>query len=407
VPAWTVRPDASAGQHLSAPVVAAGTVVVTGPRAMYAFDATDQSLRWSAERDGVPVVPAIGSANGSNVVVSTSGRGADTATVSAVDLASGKPAWDSVVRLKEESRSGVTVDGSRAFLGDENGHVYAIDLGDGSIDWTRSVGGSIAGPVAAADGVVIVVAAASDTSRSATIAAIDEATGDQRWAVIPDAAATFGSLPAIAGGVVVVAFPDGEVVGLSTQDGSETWRQRIPALVSPFVTPAVTGDSLVFADSNGGVHLVSPETGEGWLYEFNEAILRASPVVAGGSVVVGFEDGSIGAVSLDTGHLVFRSASTGTSVGGIALTSDVVIVSRGGSGAPELASFSTDANGALLDDASPTDPVATELAGGFLVALVLAALVYAVGRALRRRTAIVDPSVASDGELDAEVQVEA
>jgi outer membrane protein assembly factor BamB len=399
---WTASQDAASGQHLSTPVVSGDTIVVTGPDAVYAVAASDGSTAWHVDRDAVPIAPAIGVVGGSEAVISTNGRGPDTATADAYDLATGRALWHAPAKLKDESKSGVTIDGERGFVGDESGTLYGIDLADGKVAWTAATGGSLAGPVAVGDGAVIAVVAASDANRSASVIAFDEATGHERWNVRPDATATFGSLPAVTGGAAVVAFPDGEVLGLSTKDGSVAWREHMPALVSPFVGPAVAGDSLVFADSTGGVHLVTPGGGRSWLYEFNEPILRASPVVAGDDVVVGLEDGSVGAVSLRTGHLVFRTAATDAAVGGLALTPDAVIASRGGSGAPEVVALRNDPSGALLDEASPTEPVASELAVGFVLAIAVAVVVFLPGRALTHRMAIVDPSEEPPEDLDAE-----
>jgi outer membrane protein assembly factor BamB len=399
--AWIGELEVPSGQRLSAPVLAGDTAVVASPSALAAFSLSDGGSVWTLERDGAPVAPAIASVDGSDVVVWTNGRGPDTASVDAVDIETGTSVWDAPIELDDESKSGVGVDGTHAFVGDEGGTLSAIDVAQGTVTWTASTGGSLAGPVAAADGIVVAVVAASDANRSARVVAFDEATGKVRWDVTPDATASFGSLPTIADGAVVVAFPDGEVLGLSTADGSESWHDRIPALVSPFVGPAVAGRSFVFADSNGGVHLLTPGDGPSWIYEFNEPILRASPVVAGDTVVVGHEDGSIGAVSLRTGHLVFRSPSPDAAVGGLGLTSDLVVVSRGGGGGTELVALRSDPDGSLLDEASPTDPVPAELAAGLGLAVAVAAAIFVPGRAASRRIAIVDPS-SEPGDADAD-----
>jgi outer membrane protein assembly factor BamB len=396
-PTWTVRPEAKPGQRLSSPVVDGGTIVATSPTALFAFDATDGAHRWTVERDGAPVSPAVAVAGSAQVVVYTDGRTADTSVVEAVSLKDGSAVWTSP-SLKDESRTGVTVDDTRAYVGDESGNVYAIGLTDGALAWTSPIAGNLAGPVAVGDGIVVAVTAASDNTRSSAIMAFDAATGDQRWSVTPDGTATFGSLATVTGGAVVVAFPDGSVVGLSPTDGSEVWRERIPALVSPFVAPAVAGDSLAVADSNGSVHLVTPGGGRSWLFAFNEPVLRSSPVVAGDAVVVGFEDGSIGAVALGTGHMIFRSAAGSAPVGGLALTPDALVVTRSGSGRPELVAFGTNPDGALVDEPSPTIPVAADLALGFALALAVGAVIFVPGRLVVRRTPIEDPSAGEPDE---------
>jgi outer membrane protein assembly factor BamB len=388
---WSVRPDVATGRTLSAPVVAGGAVVVAAPNALLAFDASDGAQRWSVVRDGPTVAPAVAATGAAPIVVYTDGRSPDDSTVKAVDLATGEPVWDGATAIQDESKTGVTVDGSRAFIGDESGNLYALDVSDGTLTWTEPTG-TLAGPVAAGNGVVAAVVAASDTSRSTTVVAFDGQTGDRRWSVTPDATATFGSLPSITDDAVVVAFPDGSVLGLSTRDGSQLWSQRIPALVSPFVAPALADGSVFLADSNGGLHRVTPGGGASWLFAFNEAVLRASPVVAGDSAVVGFEDGSIGAVALDTGHMIFRSGASDVPVTGIALSPEAVVVVRSGSGRPDIVAFDTDPSGALLDVQSPTIPVATDLALGLALALLVSAVILVLGRSVSRTHPVRDPS---------------
>jgi outer membrane protein assembly factor BamB len=378
-------------------------VVVAGPTALLALDVARGAQRWSVDRDAVPVAPAIATVADTEAVIYTDGRGPDTSVVGAVGLRDGSPLWDSPASVDDESRTGVTVDDVRAYVGDESGNVSAIALDDGEVAW-RTRAGDLAGPVAAGDGIVVGVTAASDDTRSASVVALDAATGEQRWSVTPDPTATFGSLASITGGAVVVAFPDGSVVGLSVDDGSEVWRERVPGLVSPFVAPAIAGDSVVVADSNGTLHMVTPGGDPSWVFAFNEPVLRSSPVVAADAAVVGFEDGSIGAVALDSGHMVFRSSGGASPVGGIALTPDAVIVTRGGSGRPQVTALATDPAASLVDERSPTEPVAAGLAIGFALALAVAALIHLPGRLLARRTPIDDPSLAGT-EDDADARV--
>jgi outer membrane protein assembly factor BamB len=373
---------------------------VTSPDALYAFDASTGEQLWRDARDAPPVTVAVATVGKTQAVISTTGREAETSTVVAVDAATGKDVWPAPATLKDVSRTGITVDGARAFVGDESGNVYAIDLADGTIAWTGRTPGKLAGPVVVGGGVVVAIAAATDTNRSTTIVGFDETTGDESWSVVPDAAASFASLGAISGGDVVVAFPEGTVEGLSLEDGTESWSARIPALVSPFVAPAV-GDGAVFlADSNGGAHRVTPEGGDGWLYEFNAAILRASPAVVGGALVVGLEDGSLGAVDVVSGHLVFRTAAAGAPVDGLAVTADEIVVVRSGAGRATITGYATDPSGSPLDEPSPTEPVAGKLALGFALAIGIGAVIFVPARLLRAQRRLEDPSASADDDVE-------
>jgi outer membrane protein assembly factor BamB len=398
-PRWTARPDAASGQRLSSPVAAAGVVLFTGPDALYAVDAATGRDLWKVARDGPPATPAVARVGGADLVVYTDGRDADTSVVAAVDLRTGRPAWDSKPSLKDESRSGVTVEGDRAFVADESGNVYAIGLSDATIDWTGSTDGTVDGPLAAADGAVYAVVGSSQGSRAATVDAFATDTGERRWQVSPDPTATFGSLPAVLDGRVVVALPDGSVLGLSTADGSQAWSVRVAALVSPFVAATLADGSAFVLDSTGGVHRLTPGSGRDWLFEFNEPALRTSPVVAGGDVLVGFEDGSIGAVDLTSGHMVFRSGGSPAPVTGIALAGDSAVVVRSGVGRPQVVAFEANPSGTLLDVVSPTVPKAAPIAVGFALAVLLGAAVHVPGRLLARRVGIRDPSADEDSDV--------
>jgi outer membrane protein assembly factor BamB len=396
---WSIHADVPGGETLSAPVVAGSSVFVTSPESALAFDASSGAQVWKTDRNAPPVSPAVASVGGHPAVLFTTGRDAGSSRIVAVDAASGRPLWKSPPALKDESRSGVTVDADRAFVGDESGNVYAIDLAHGTVVWTGETPGRVAGPLAAADGVVVAVVPASDANRSTTIVALDEATGKERWNVTPDAAATIASLASIVDGNAVVAFADGSVLGLSLRDGTQAWSARIPALVSPFVAPAVGGGSVYLADSSGGVHRVTPAAGERWLFEFNESILRASPVLIGDAVVVGLEDGSVAAVDSSSGNLVFRTAAASSPVAGIAIAGGTLIVVRSGTGRPTITAYETDPSGRLVDEASPTIPVTGDLAVGFALAIAVGAVVFVPALLLGGRRRLEDPS-ALDGDED-------
>ena len=80
-----------------------------------------------------------------SVVSPSSGSGSDAGPfdshVAAIDLDTQEPVWDAPVQLDAVSRTGVTVDGDTAYLGDNTGTVYAIDVATGAIRWTADAGG--------------------------------------------------------------------------------------------------------------------------------------------------------------------------------------------------------------------------------------------------------------------------
>ena len=77
-----------------------------------------------------------------------------------VALATMEPAWEPVM-LGDVSRSGVTVDGDTAFVGDRTGTLHAVDVATGQMRWTAEVGGPIDMSPAAGGGLVLVATRAT------------------------------------------------------------------------------------------------------------------------------------------------------------------------------------------------------------------------------------------------------
>jgi outer membrane protein assembly factor BamB len=70
-----------------------------------------------------------------------------------------------------------------------------------------------------------------------------------------------------------------------------------------FTTPAVSGDSVVFASSDGYIYALDRETGDRrWAFDTNGT--PSSPVIAGDKVVVS-SDGSLHVVRLEDGAPVW------------------------------------------------------------------------------------------------------
>ena len=161
---WTL--PAPAGEALSGAVVAGNLAVSVGAEAVYGIDVASGTVEWQVRRDGGPLsVPAIGARPGGRVLVYLEGPGpndaggttegspspsasatpsaiestptaatgpsatrpaepADTSTLVAISLDDQREVWRPP--LGATSRSGVTIDGSNAFVGDQDGSVYAV-----------------------------------------------------------------------------------------------------------------------------------------------------------------------------------------------------------------------------------------------------------------------------------------
>ncbi|MBI3648555.1 MAG: PQQ-like beta-propeller repeat protein [Actinobacteria bacterium] len=371
---WKFSFTPKKGEGLSAPVIDGTTVISVGPDAVYGVDLETGTQLWSVPRDGPPAPAAVAEAGGTTLLLFTDGGDAETSKLRAIDLATRKEAWD--VPLDSVSRSGVTVDGDHAFVGDAGGNVSAIDVVAGALDWSVAVGGEAKGPLAAAGGKVFVVPLSHEfkDSVTATVVALDAATGERVWSYAPRPPSSFASLASAADGEVVVASPgsigDSQVRGLSADSGSELWSGRIGSVVFPFVAPAVAGEAVYVADGTGGVHAIDRSTGrQAWLFQLNERVVRGSPVVVGDHVLLGLSDGTLAAVDATTGHLVWRSPPAPGLIGPLAVTADTIVALQGG-GKGGLVAFAHDDAGTLVDLESPTVPRYGAIIGRFALAFV-------------------------------------
>lgn len=424
------RLPAPAGEALSIPVIVGELAVTVGREAVYGVDLATGDDHVIVARDGGPLsTPAIVTVGSIQAVLflegprdepepapGASGSPSETPSetpstspsspspgeevvasdepssrLAAVSLQDGSELWPAVP-LPATSRSGVTVDGTTAYVGDEDGHVLAVDISDGSVAWTAEVPGRVDVPVAASGGKVFVVARDTEASNVA-IVALDASTGQESWKVFPQATSAVGSAPAAGEGFVLVGSADRLVRSISADDGSQEWGALVLSFFSPVTAPAFSGEAVYAADLSGGLYRFDTADGHRvWSHQLNEVVIRSAPVVSGPTVLLGLNDGRLVAVDAESGHLVWQSEATPGLIGSIALGPDVVVAVKGGKEAGLIA-FEPDPEGALVDVPSPTelDPGTLLVRYGAAAAIVLV-VVLVPGILLRRRFGPADLS---------------
>ena len=412
-------PDRAFG--LSAPVVAGSTVVAVGPLVVVAADLHSGSSLWSVDRTyGPPVSPAIASTPDGLALLYTQGFGDSppgssptpsaeasaspaasssepfASNLTAIDLKTQEPIWDEPLQLKEVSRTGVTVGGDTAYVGDNRGNVYAVDVASGSLRWSAKTGGFLANPLASADGSVVAAVQGGRTTL-ARLVAFAAGDGSQTWNVEIPGAALFATSPAIGDGQVIVGMSDQSVRAFDLGDGSERWSARLNSPLFFTGSPALTPDAVVVLDSFGQVYRLDPSTGERvWDFALNVSTPRTPVVVAGEHVLVATSKGQLAAIDLGSGRLAWKSPSGQALLRSLTIASDVVVGVRGGTDGGLVAYSHGD--GKLLSEASPTELDLPALLGAFAAAAVGLTLLLALGgRALASR---MGPAFLDDGEED-------
>lgn len=168
--------------------------------------------------------------------------------------------------------------------------VWSAKLGDGSELLRLSLS-------PAGDGTRVYAA-----SHDGIVSAFEPETGKRLWRTELKVRLSAG--PGVGDDLVVVAGRDGEVVGLDAADGSERWRADV--IGESLSRPLVTGQGVAIYTIDGRLRVLSLFDGEerwSMQQDLPPLTLRgsSSPIVVGGTILVGFDNGRLLALDLDTG----------------------------------------------------------------------------------------------------------
>jgi outer membrane protein assembly factor BamB len=399
---WTFdEPDSDQG--FAAPLIVGNVAVGLGAKAVYGVDLSSGKQVWRVARTGGPnTEPAAGTAGGNVLIVyADGGVNQQPSNLVAIDAETQKQLWS--LNLGATSVSGVSIDGSTAFVGDIEGVLHAVDLAKGTSAWTSKGVGRIEAPPAIADGIVY-VGSRELQQGNATIRALDESSGEQKW-TFSQQQLTSGSAITVSDGRAISGFTDRLARAFNASTGTGEWTALMSNALSPRGAPAAGSGAVYLADLAGTVERVGATDGSRvWSYRFNTVRplpipyldFWSSPVLAGSSVLIGLGDGRLGAVSTTSGHLQWEGDTGPGALGGIALGPGVVVVAKQGANGALIA-FRHDASGTLLDEPSPTELDAAKLLGRFAVAFVIVfALAVFGGMLLGRRREETDEPIGAE-----------
>lgn len=131
--------------------------------------------------------------------------------------------------------------------------------------------------------------------------------GDTLWSQQLDVEIT--GAPGFADGAVLIGTGTGELVKLKAADGALLW--RIPVSSEVLSEPISNGKMIVVQTVDGKVtgHLF--DTGERlWVYDSNLPVLSlrgtASPLIIGRSAILGFANGKLVSLNLETGSVIWE-----------------------------------------------------------------------------------------------------
>lgn len=241
--------------------------------------------------------------------------------VSAFSAASGAKLWSTSLTPKTEKRTegfggGLALDSGRLYATTGYGTVVGINPESGEVLWTQKVGEPVRSSPTAAGGQVYFMSADS------VLHCLGGADGQELWTArgLPEPATLLSNVsPAVSQGVVVAAFPAGDISAYQVADGKASWTESLSRTSETSASgiladPArpVIDRGVVFAVSHGGRMIaVSESTGER-LWTRNVTGTQM-PWVAGDAVYVVDVTGKLMGLSRADGKVRWLTQLPGTS----------------------------------------------------------------------------------------------
>jgi outer membrane protein assembly factor BamB len=357
-------------------VLAPGAAVFETSSEVVAVDPANGRPLWSVGRVAGPVAPVAVDAEAGLVVYTEGGLGGSEAALVAVGLSDRRVRW--AFTLPTASLGGPTVSGGAVFVGTGDGSVFAIDEVGGTQIWRARTDGAVAGPPAVS-GDAVFATSLLGTGSASHLYAWNARSGKPLWDVSQRQGVVGASAVTATSGRVYAGM-DGVMQALDASTGALLWsRSGSPsgsASFSPASAPAVVGGSVYMLDAGG--HLSRFRASDGtrlWDFLFDADSTGSSALVTKDVVYAGLDDGTIGAVSIQSGNEIWRSKPERGPVGSLAPAGDLLLVPHLGSGGSLVALDHT--GGALTDVVSPSRLNATRALLNYLVAALIVALAAA------------------------------
>jgi len=144
-------------------------------------------------------------------------------------------------------------------------------------------------------------------SRDGNVTALNPETGKQIWRTKLDIGLTAG--PGTGEGLVAVASEDGFVIVLDAANGNEVWRVNVEG--EALATPLIKGESIIVQTIDNNLKALSLfDGGLRWSIQQTTPVLTmrgsATPVIAGSTVIAGFDSGRLVAADIDSGTIVWE-----------------------------------------------------------------------------------------------------
>jgi outer membrane protein assembly factor BamB len=298
------------------PVVANGLVFsITQSVDPSAYDAVTGTSKWLSNSFGTGTITS-SMTDGQNGLVyvagqaCTAGGGCGCPMVEALSETTGSTIWQRCVG--GIVRTAAAVVNNIAYVGSDDGNVYALDAKAGFVVWKYNTGSPVRSAPALAGNIVYV---GSDNHKVYALRALN---GAFVWSY--STGGSIESAPTFANGFVYVGSNDGNLYALMPSNGAFAW--SYPVGMS-FAAAGAGAAGIVYAAS--GPDIVALNSTGSLVWFFNTGGSASAPALASGVLYFGSADSHIYAVDAATGAQLW-SYSMGGRAGAPAIANGMVYV---------------------------------------------------------------------------------
>jgi outer membrane protein assembly factor BamB len=182
-------------------------------------------------------------------------------------------------------------------------------------------GKDIWGEPVLADGKLLV------SSLDGDLYAIDPTTGEMIWRFESDKGLV--STPTVVGDLVLVSGFGSTLYAVDLSDGSERWEFKTDHWI--WASPASDGNTAYVGDFDGILHAIDLSTGtESWSMQLDHGVLKASPVISDGTLVISSDTGWLMGIDLASQSVAWEhDLGTKLNAGLTVDNGDVLLAPRG------------------------------------------------------------------------------
>ncbi len=194
------------------------------------------------------------------------------------------------------------------FLGDLDGHFYALDLTTGETRWTRTIEqAGFPSAAALAEDSRLPLVVGDDLG---IVRGLDRATGESRWEYATEGEISGGPtiLPTADGPRVLVGSQDASLSCLDLATGKRLWTHSIADQIrcGPTVARTADGDRIFLAGCDGRLHVIDAATGEERATVEIGGPTGTTPAVSGDLVLFGTEGGEFFAIDFMKAEIAWQ-----------------------------------------------------------------------------------------------------